>query len=277
MYNLRYHIASLVGVFLALALGLVLGGIVVERGAVERQQGALIKGLENEYSDLRAENRGLAEENQLMKAYATLITDGWSADRLKGRTVLVLTNAGRESGSSDVVKAIESAGGAVATVVITKAGLGLDDDATRAAVASLAGDPDRPLESIAASLVAEWTAPNGERPLTEALVEAEVISVDGLRERVMVTGLVDVARDDGDADAAGIALAKAFSDVGPSVAAQLATEDTGVATAARAAGVPAFDTLGSDVGRYTLIALLTGASPGYYGTGAGALALFPTP
>ena len=31
MYNLRYHIASLAGVFLALALGLILGGLVVSQ------------------------------------------------------------------------------------------------------------------------------------------------------------------------------------------------------------------------------------------------------
>ena len=36
MYNLRYHIASLVAVFLALAVGLLLGTVVVERGELDR-------------------------------------------------------------------------------------------------------------------------------------------------------------------------------------------------------------------------------------------------
>ena len=38
MYNIRYHIASLVAVFLALALGLVLGGLVVRQGGFDKQQ-----------------------------------------------------------------------------------------------------------------------------------------------------------------------------------------------------------------------------------------------
>lgn len=277
MYNLRYHIASLVGVFLALALGLVLGGLVVERGTVERQQGAMVEGLQAEYKTLRAENRELSEQNQLMTAYAALITDGWSAGRLTGRTFIVLTNTGREAGVTDVAKAIESAGGAIATVTMLRPELGLDDEDTRAMVASLAADAANPLESIAASLVAEWTGPRKDRPLTEALIEADVLSVEGLEPGAMAAGLVDVARNDGAADAAGIALAKAFSSVGPSVAGQPVSDDTGVAAAARSAGVSAFDTLGTDVGRYTLVALMTGASPGYYGTAAGADGLFPTP
>jgi hypothetical protein len=59
--------------------------------------------------------------------------------------------------------------------------------------------------------------------------------------------------------------------------AQTTSRDTGVARASAAAGLSAFDTLGTDVGRYTLVALLTGATPGYYGTGEGTAALFPVP
>ena len=43
MYNIRYHIASLVAVFLALALGLVLGGLVVQQGTFSKQQKALVE------------------------------------------------------------------------------------------------------------------------------------------------------------------------------------------------------------------------------------------
>ena len=111
MYNLRYHIASLVGVFLALALGLVLGGLVVQRGTVDRQQGALVEGLRNEFATLRAENKLLTEQNQILSGFSQDMTREWIADRLVGKNVLVLAHAGRTDGLGAATEAIRSAGG----------------------------------------------------------------------------------------------------------------------------------------------------------------------
>jgi hypothetical protein len=49
MYNLRYHIVSLVAVFLALTVGLVLGTVVVERGVLTKQRAALVGDLTKQY------------------------------------------------------------------------------------------------------------------------------------------------------------------------------------------------------------------------------------
>ena len=48
MYNVRYHIASLVSVFLALALGLVLGGLIVDKTPATSQS-SLVTGLKQEF------------------------------------------------------------------------------------------------------------------------------------------------------------------------------------------------------------------------------------
>ena len=55
MYNVRYHIASLVSVFLALALGLVLGGLIVDKTPTTSQS-SLVTGLKQEFETLRADN-----------------------------------------------------------------------------------------------------------------------------------------------------------------------------------------------------------------------------
>lgn len=276
MYNLRYHIASLVGVFLALALGLILGGLVVQGGTVDRQQGALVQGLQEEYKQLRTENRELTGENQLLAAYSARVTDEWTSGRLKGRTILIVSNTGRESGAAAAAESVKSSGGSMATILLLRPGFGLDDKAKRATVMSLAPDPANPLASIAASLAAEWISPSDKRPVTDALVAAQVIRIQGdFKAGTMASGLVDVATADGKADEAGIAIAAAFGESGPSVGAQTG-ESAGVARAAQTAGISAFDTLGTDVGRYSLVALMTGAAPGYYGTGPGAIGLFPT-
>ncbi len=277
MYNLRYHIASLVGVFLALALGLVLGGLVVQRGAVDRQQVALVEGLRREFTDLRDENRVLVDENRLLGAYAGRVTDEWASGRLEDRVVLIVTNAEREAAARHAMDAVAGAGAEAATVVVLKPSFGLENDELAAQVTSLAGDAEAPLESIAESLVAEWTNPSGARPVTDALVDADVLRIDGLHKGVLVAGLVDVARNGDGFDPAGIALARAFAAPGPSIVGQTPGAESGVFEAAREAKVSGFDTLGTPVGRYTLISLLTGAAPGLYGTGDGADAPFPVP
>ncbi len=276
MYNLRYHIASLVAVFLALALGLILGGLVVQRGTVDRQQGALVEGLRKEFKDLRTENDDLSASNELLSAHSAAMTEAWSADRLVGKTIVVLTGSGRNDGLGAAQDAIKSAGGAVVTVTMLKSDLGLDDEGLRSLVASGDAKTTELVSSVAASLAAEWSAPAQQRPVTDALVEAGAISVKGLDPGVAVAGLVDIASIGTSADPVALAIASAMSanDV-VAMGAQTLSRDTGVAASADERGLAAFDTLGSPVGDYTLVALLTGAKSGYYGVGDGVEAPFP--
>lgn len=274
MYNLRYHIASLVSVFLALALGLVLGGLAVGQGAVDRQEGALVEGLQKEFAQLREENSLLADENDLLNAFTTDSIDAWATDRLEGRTVVILTSTGRTDGVVDAREAVQGAGGEVATVTLLKPRFGLDDEDTASRIGTLAASPNAE-ETVAASLAAEWAAP-GPRPVTEQLVDAGVLRVDGLPADLGAGGLVNVAASEEAPDAGAIAIARAFSSPSSvAVGAETPGSHTRVAAAAADAGLSALDTLGTQVGRYALIALLSGGEPGYYGTGNGVDAPYP--
>ncbi|MDZ4169116.1 MAG: copper transporter [Coriobacteriia bacterium] len=277
MYNLRYHIASLVALFLALALGLILGGLVVQSGAVSRQQNALVKGLEKQFAELREENSGLSADNEVLDAFGSTLTDEWVRGRLEGKTVIVVTNGGRASGGEAALEAVEGAGGAVAGVVLLQPDLGLEDVDVRSQVESLVSSDGELLESVVTSLVAEWASAETTRPVTAALVEAGALRIDGFTDGMDVVGLLDLAMTQGKVEPAGIALATAFQEFGVGVAAQVEGEDPGITQAADDAGISAFDTLGNDVGSYTLVALFTGSKPGIYGTGEGANAAFPDP
>lgn len=276
MYNLRYHIASLVSVFLALALGLVLGGLIVQRGTFGSGTQGLIEGLQQEFASLREENQALTTENEQLAAFTADFVDAWTAERLAGRTVLVFTNAGRQDGLRAATEAIESGGGtaAVATALVPR--FGLDDPDKRSAVQTLTADAADPEASIAASLAAEWAGPGPERPVTDALVALGVLSVEGLPEDSGIDGLLDIAASGGEGDIAGISLAAEIAALQlPSAGAQTQQADTGVAAAAAAAGAAAFDTLGTDIGRYTAVWLLAGGEPGFFGTSSAAEALYP--
>jgi hypothetical protein len=171
--------------------------------------------------------------------------------------------------------AVEDAGGTMVVITLPEGGLDIADPNIASIVASAAADGQSNAAAFAEVLRSEWSTA-GARPLTDALVAADLVTVEGLEGDATIYGVVDLAASEGEPDALGVAIARAFSDAGaPALGAQTSTRDTGVARASAAAGISAIDTLGGDVGRYSLVALLTGATPGFYGTGEGATALFP--
>ncbi|MDY0088446.1 MAG: copper transporter, partial [Coriobacteriia bacterium] len=127
MYNLRYHIASLVAVFLALSVGLVLGTVVVERGIFDRQRESIVQSLQEQFDSLGAENKELTAALAQRDRFVESLVDVAVANTLEGETILVLVSSGRADGFGDVRDAITQAGGAAVTFVLTEPSLGLEN------------------------------------------------------------------------------------------------------------------------------------------------------
>ena len=64
MIDLRYHIASIVAVFLALALGILIGSTIVSDNLIVEQQKKMIDRLEEQFYALRDSEAVLTAENQ---------------------------------------------------------------------------------------------------------------------------------------------------------------------------------------------------------------------
>lgn len=280
MYNLRYHIASLVAVFLALAIGLILGGLVVRGGGLDSQQQALVSSLRSEYNKLKTGNTALKSTLALESGYAKLMTDSWIVGRMSGQTVVVIKGQGQNEGAGEAEAAIKSAGGTVAVVSLTLPEFGLRDSAVASSVASVLGSTSTsPTTSdVAKQLAAEWSTGDTPHALTDALVAAGAVKVDGLTRSTIATMAVDVASMDHDPDPAGLDLAAAYAALGNfAVGAEAITSRTGVAAAASARKLSALDTLGTDAGRYTLVALFTGGQQGYYSSSVRGVSPYPEP
>ena len=278
MYNLRYHIASLVAVFLALAIGLVLGGLVVRQGAFDSQQKALVASLQSQFAKLKKDNSALKTTLALQDPYAAQMTDDWASGRLIGRSVVVLTSGGKDEGLDAAVSAVKAAGGTPAVVTILKPGLGLSISVVASATASVMGTASGVPTSVdvAKQLAAEWSGAKGSRPLTTALVNAGAIKVAGLSASAIPTQAVDIAAFNGDPDGTALDIAQAYASAGLfALGAQAFGSDTGVAAAASARQLSAFDTLGTSAGRFTLVALFSGGQQGYYSATARGATPFP--
>ncbi|MEI7814661.1 MAG: copper transporter [Coriobacteriia bacterium] len=276
MYNIKYHIASLVAVFLALALGLVLGGLVVRQGGFDKQQNAIVASLQKDFSTLKKQNTALKSDLELEKGYSSQMTSAWIAGRLNGRSVLVITSNVKGTGADAAVAAIKDAGGNPVVVIMSKPQFGLADKTIAAAAQSVVGSSTDLKTGVATTLASEWSQPDVARPLTEALQKAGVITLTGLSASMAATQVINVAAFSKKPDPLALDVTQAYAAAGRyALGAQSVGIDTGVAAAAAARKLSAFDTLDTNVGRFTLVALLTGGQQGYYSLDANATAKFP--
>jgi hypothetical protein len=271
MYNLRYHIASLVAVFLALALGLILGGLVVQQGTFSKQQRAIVTGLQRDFKSIKDQNASLKSDLTFERGFASQLTDDWITGRLNGRSVVVLTSGAKTEGADAAVSAISAAGGSPVVVTLVDRGFGLDKAKVASAVGSVLPTSSAITTDVVAGLAAEWTTAGSPRPLTDALVKAGAITISGMRPSTAATCALDIAASQGKPDGVAILLMRAYADAGFFAAgAQTSTSSTGVAAAAAAKKLSSFDTLGTNAGRFTLVALFSGGEQGYFGRAAAA-------
>lgn len=280
MYNLRYHIASLVAVFLALAMGLLLGTIVVERGVLSDQQTKLVTGLQKDFDQIRSESATLKTANDTLSAFAVETAPRIVEGALAGRTVLVIAAPDAGDTVSAVTASVRAAGGRTAVVTFTKEGLSLTDpDVATAAVTAL-GLPagSAPTTTVVAALAREWNTPGDPRTLTKALQAAGGLKLSGLAATATVDAVAVTAAFAGTPDPAAFALASALSNGAyPALGVETAKHGDGTAAAAKVAGLSGVDDIDTPVGGVSLVWVLAGRAKGLYGSGSTADAAYPTP
>jgi hypothetical protein len=93
MVNLRYHIVSLVAVFLALGMGIVMGSTVIDRVTVDALNNKL-ESVRNSVNSIREENGRLGRQAQQGQQFAEATRDQLLRGHLKGVPVLVVAVMG---------------------------------------------------------------------------------------------------------------------------------------------------------------------------------------
>jgi Copper transport outer membrane protein, MctB len=288
MFGLRYHVASLAAVFVALAVGILLGvavsGKVTDAGEdIELQNLKLDnENLQNELDAARAAEqaateRGQGAEELFTRAYQTLM-DG----RLEGKNVAIIF-LGPADGSvrADVEGALADAGaGAPRRVVAldvpidpSELGAALEGDELLAGYADDAGDfsdlgrdlgrevveDDETLWTMLQSQLVEEQSGSASAPIDAAVVVStwmppEAPDDEGsAEESEATTSLLDgiVSGLNG----AGI----------PVVGVADSKDPSAILEAYRDQGVSSVDAIDDSAGRLALALLLAGAEPGHYG------------
>lgn len=278
MYNLRYHIASLIAVFLALAVGLLLGTVVVERGIVSRQRTALVEELRTDFNSIRTDNSTLKRQNQQLLSFSGEAVNTFVRERLADRVILVLADPTRGEAVARTSEALVAAGAKPIVVSFTDGGLGLSDPKVAQQIAATMGvDPKKDLESeLAKQLALEWTT-TAPRRVTQILVDGGRLSMEMGKDEA-ASGAVIVGTSGGKADRSLITLGLALR--GPNrvvVGAETSTKRTGVVEAAAQAGLSTVDDVDLPLGRLSLVWVLDGTAKGRFGIGADVEEGYPRP
>jgi hypothetical protein len=307
--NFRYHVVSLAAVFLALAVGLIVG--------TAAANGPVTDSLKARYDEVSATNQQLRDEvNQqntdLQKAgdFATDIAPAYLAGKLTGKRVLVLSLEGNGNDVDKTVSAIYTflgdAGAKVTGTVKIREKFGapsskaqLLDLAESSAPPSVSGalpnqsdGVDSSAALLAAILVGKTgTAPvDGVRQVLSAYESQGYLSVDGdfaapAEATVLVAGVPTTGKDAKDRAAAALTVINRFDQAGRSlVVAGLAPGGPVQAVrgdSALAKNVSTVDNADTAQGQVAAILALVdrvnGRAVGHYGTGDGASSLIPKP
>ena len=192
MISFRFHLVSLVAVFLALGVGVLTGTTVINRGVVARLE-SQTDNLSGDLGELRRELGQLQSEAEVWGQFGDQAMGPILSGRLADQEVILLTQDGtNEESLAGVRQALEASGASVAALLSAGPRLALSSDAERETLASVVGmepseDPGA-LAAAAAELVAQRLAdgPNGTDTL-ERLLDADFLVVQG--PRLTETGL----------------------------------------------------------------------------------------
>ena len=289
MFDLRYHVASLAAVFLALIIGILVGVGISDRGLVDSAKtkflqdevASLQKRLDNQATQASDRSRERqAAQSFVNETYPTLVRN-----RLKNKQVAVVFIGTVDGGlRSAVGRTLIDSGAKQLRLRVLKVPVDVRQVESalknQPAAAGLRGKAN--LDALGRALGQEL-ASGGDTPLWNSLPEALVEEQAG-GNKAPADGVVVVRPGPPQRGATTRFLLGLYEGLASANVPAIGVEQTDAKTSAtdvyRKAGLSSVDDIDTPVGRLALIWLLKGASPGQYGVkssaGDGVLPPMPT-
>ncbi len=302
MISFRYHIVSLVGVFLALAVGIVVGTTALN--------GPVTHDLRNQVNDLKSDRSRLADQVNNLQGqvdtadqFASTFGSRLVAGTLTGKKILVVSLPGASTGEQDGVATQLTAAGAALSGRLALAS-GFTDPSQGSSITTLATGPAHPLGltlpqtndpgQLGGALLAYVLVGKGEstdlKTVLSGFSSLHMITSDPQGIEASKTVVVIGAGSQPKNSYAGqseLNLVEALAKAGGHVVVagdRGSAQDNGVVALVRAgatkSNVSTIDNADTGFGQVSTalaVAAAEKAQVGHYGTQKGAEALFPTP
>jgi hypothetical protein len=269
VFDLRYHVASLAAVFLALIIGILVGAGLAARTDVETSERRVLEGeiadLKRENEDLRAQADLLRRQRDAAEEYTKATYGAVMDGRLRGvKVALLFVGQADENARVFVQQALDD-GSAPGLVRMRALKLPVDGAEMQQALepqfsGMSADDVGRRLgeEFVEGGETPFWDA------LTPVIVEDDRGASSGEVDAVVVSHTVAAAKDDTRRLIDGLYAGLAASGV-PAVGIEQTEADPSRIPVYRTNRVSSVDSVDTQVGRVALAVLLAGAAEGHYG------------
>lgn len=275
MFDLRYHVASLAAVFLALVIGILVGVGISDRGLVDKAQRGLLEQrvsqLESDLADARSRARNLAAEQQAAQAFVDETYPTLIANRLSGKRIALVFLGPVDPGIRTTLDQTLADAGSAGWARVRALKLPLDVSAIDSALAKhqalrrYVGDEKLPALGRA---LGEELASGGETPLWKALAE-QIVAERAGSESQKADGVVVVRTGAKQYDGTARFLAGFYDGLiaapVPIVGVGTSTGNAAPIAAFRRNGISTVDDVDQATGRLAVALLLAGAKAGHYG------------
>jgi hypothetical protein len=275
MFDLRYHVASLAAVFLALVIGILVGVGISDRGLVDKAQRRLleqrVRQLESDLSDARTRARGLAAQQRAAQAFVGETYPTLVDNRLRGKRIALVFLGPVDPALRTALNQTLADSGATGWARVRSLKLPLDVPAMDGALAKqdsldrYVGDDRLPALGRA---LGEELAVGGDTPLWKALAE-EIVAERAGSETQRADGVVVVRTGAKQYDGTARFLAGFYDGL---IAAPVPVVGVGTSSgnaapieAFRRNGISTVDDVDQATGRLAVALLLAGAKAGHYG------------
>ncbi|MBO8159179.1 copper transporter [Thermosyntropha sp.] len=191
MVDLRYHIASIIAIFLALGLGILIGSTIQGGGILVDQQQKVIDRLEKEFDVLRERESALLAQNESKNRiienyenYSRTVMPFLIKDHLKGYNLAVVVT-GNTDIPAGIINALNMAGAEVGSKTVVLANIKLNDSSLIKKVVDFYNLPadtsvDNLRKYIASSVAGIIINPGGADPnVVDFLEESELVKFSG--------------------------------------------------------------------------------------------------
>lgn len=162
MHSFRYHLVTICSVFVALALGLLLGAAIASSELVQQTSDGMVDDVMSRYDALVSENATLEQAVDDNEGLAQSLTGAWAEERLDGRTIVLLlgNSTNDEALKKEYTKLLSQSGASVVNVTVLATDFGTGSEDTLAALQEIVPSEDGKEypEVLAEALVAEWAS-----------------------------------------------------------------------------------------------------------------------
>lgn len=159
--DLKYHIASLVAVFLALAMGILIGTTMLGSDAIIEQTKQMAQNLEQDLAKLRGENTqlttkvvSLEKSARDYQQFGREILPQLISNRLQGVEV-ALVETSNYGFNEDLIKTLQSAGAKIHSTTTISPTFDLSDQAKKQQIVSFLGMQETKTEKVMSNLAAQ--------------------------------------------------------------------------------------------------------------------------